>query len=68
VYPRVVTVGDATYEAEYALRPHVGGDVTLRLVRGSRSEPPPPGYLPRFSGLRVIVETGRTVRVVRERT
>ena len=67
-YPRVVEIGDGAYEAEYALRARGDGEVTLRLVRGSRREPPPPGYLPRFGGLRVIVETGRTVRVVRERT
>ena len=61
-YPRVVKAGDATYDAEYALGQRT---VTLRMVRGSRREPPPPGYLPRFTGLRVVVETGRTVRVVR---
>ena len=64
-YPRIVEIGDATYEATYALRARGGGEVTLRLVRGSRREPPPPGYLPRFGGLRVIAESGR---VVRERT
>ena len=63
-YPRTVVAGDATYEAEYAMSQR---QITLRMVRGSRREPPPPGYLPRFPGLRVVVETGRTVRVVRER-
>ncbi len=64
LYPRTVVAGDATYEAEYAMSART---VTLRMTRGSRREPPPPGYLPRFPGLRVVVETGRTVRVVRER-
>ena len=63
-YPRHVELGDAAYDAVYALGER---SVTLRMVRGSRREPPPPGYLPRFPGLRVVVETGRTVRVVRER-
>ena len=63
-YPRTVDTGDAKYEAEYAMNAR---QVTLRMVRGSRREPPPTGYLPRFPGLRVVVETGKTVRVVRER-
>ncbi|MEO6576267.1 MAG: helicase-related protein, partial [Polyangiaceae bacterium] len=63
-YPRTVDLGDASYEAEYAMGQR---QVTLKMVRGSRREPPPPGYLPRFTGLRVIVDTGHAVRVVRER-
>jgi hypothetical protein len=57
-YPRSVRLGDATYEAEYdgsARR------VALRKVRGARREPPPTALLPRFPGLRVVVD-GRTIR------
>ncbi len=63
-YPRTVDLGDASYEAEYAMGQR---QVTLKMVRGSRREPPPPGYLPRFTGLRVIVDTGHAVKVVRGR-
>ena len=63
-YPRSVDTGDAKYEADYAM---TARQVTLRMVRGSRQEPPSAGYLPRFPGLRVVVETGKAVRVVRER-
>jgi hypothetical protein len=62
-FPRVVTLGDATYEAEYDLsRP----GVTLRMVRGARRDPPPLGYLPRFPGLRIVVEQGRSTWVLRQ--
>ena len=54
-FPRVVKVGDATYEADYDLARQM---VTLRMVRGSRRDPPPLGYLPRFPGLRICVEAG----------
>lgn len=62
-FPRVVTLGDATYEAEYDLsRP----SVTLRMVRGARRDPPPLGYLPKFPGMRVVVEQGRSTWVLRQ--
>ncbi len=62
-FPRTVTVGDATYEADYDLaRP----GVTLRMVRGARRDPPPLGYLPRFPGMRIVVEQGRSTWVLRQ--
>ena len=62
-FPRTVTVGDATYEADYDLAKQ---SVTLRMVRGARRDPPPLGYLPRFPGLRITVEAGRSMWVVRQ--
>ncbi len=61
-HPRSVTVGDATYEAEYDLERR---RVTLRLVRGQRRDAPPLQYLPRFAGLGVVVEGPRGVTVLR---
>lgn len=63
-FPRVVSVGDATYHVDYDLSTP---QATLRMVRGTRKEPPPPGYLPKFPGMRVVVEAGRSMWVVRER-
>ena len=59
-YPATVSVGDATYRAQYELEQN---QVVLHLVRGSRREPPPINYLPRFPGLRVCVQgrSGATV-------
>jgi ATP-dependent helicase HrpB len=61
-HPRTVTVGDATYEADYDLDRR---KVTLRLVRGQRRDPPPLQYLPRFAGLGIVVETARGATVLR---
>jgi hypothetical protein len=63
-FPRVVSVGDAVYEADYDLD---AGQVMLRMVKGSRKDPPPLGYLPRFAGLRICVDTPRGVTVLRAR-
>jgi ATP-dependent helicase HrpB len=63
-FPRVVSVGDATYEADYDLDKN---QVLLRMVKGSRRDPPPLGYLPRFTGLRICVEGPRGIAVLRER-
>jgi ATP-dependent helicase HrpB len=63
-FPIVVDVGDAVYDAEYDLDRR---QVTLRLVKGSRATPPPLAYLPRFAGLRILVDGPRGVAVVRER-
>ncbi|HEU4408625.1 MAG TPA: helicase-related protein [Polyangiaceae bacterium] len=57
-FPRSVRVGDATYEADYDA---AARRVVLRKVRGARRDPPPPALLPRFPGLRVVVD-GRTLR------
>jgi len=62
-FPRTVTVGDATYEAEYDL---ARSSVLLKMVRGARREPPPLGYLPRFPGMKITVEAGRSMWVVRQ--
>ncbi len=62
-YPRTVTVGDATYEAEYDL---ARASVLLKMVRGARRDPPPLGYLPRFPGMKITVEAGRSMWVVRQ--
>jgi len=59
-----VSVGDAKYEAEYDID---AGQVTLRMVKGSRQDAPPLNYLPRFTGLRICVQTARGITVVRER-
>jgi ATP-dependent helicase HrpB len=63
-YPLTVSVGDATYEAEYDLGAH---QVILRMVKGSRRDPPPIGYLPKFPGLRVMVDGPRGVTILRAR-
>jgi ATP-dependent helicase HrpB len=63
-FPRVVSVGDASYEADYDIDAH---QVTLRIVKGSRRDPPPLGYLPRFPGLRICVEGPKGFSVLRER-
>ena len=63
-YPAKVSVGDASYEADYDLDKN---QVLLRMVKGSRKDPPPAAYLPKFPGLRVCVEGPRGIAVVRER-
>lgn len=63
-FPVKVSVGDAMYAAEYDLE---RGQVMLRMVKGSRRDPPPLAYLPRFAGLRICVDGPRGVTVVRER-
>jgi hypothetical protein len=63
-FPLVVSVGDATYEAAYDLD---RSQVMLRMVNGSRRDPPPLAYLPRFAGLRICVDGPRGVAVIRER-
>ncbi len=55
-FPRTVNAGDAVYEADYDVPAR---KVTLRMVRGSRRDPPPPGLLPRFAGFRVAFAAGR---------
>jgi hypothetical protein len=62
--PATVSVGDASYRAEYDLEAR---QVILHMVRGSRRDPPPLAYLPKFPGLRVYVAGPRGVAVLRER-
>lgn len=63
-FPLAIDVGDAKYEADYDLD---AGQVVLRRVKGSRESPPPLAYLPRFPGLRVCVDSGRGIQIVRQR-
>jgi hypothetical protein len=59
-----VSAGDASYRAEYDL---ARSQVTLHPLKGSRRDVPAPGYLPRFPGLRILVDGPRGVSVVRAR-
>jgi ATP-dependent helicase HrpB len=63
-YPLSVHIGDATYRPEYDLERN---QVLLRMTKGSRRDPPPLAYLPKFPGLRICVETRAGMSVVRER-
>jgi ATP-dependent helicase HrpB len=63
-YPAEVSVGDATYRADYDLERR---EVVLHMVKGSRKDPPPLAYLPKFVGLRICVAGPRGTSVVRER-
>ncbi len=63
-FPFVVRAGDATYAVEYDLD---RGQALLRMTSGSRRDPPPLSYLPRFAGLRICVESSRGIAIVRER-
>jgi ATP-dependent helicase HrpB len=63
-YPATVNVGDASYRAEYDL---TQSQVTLHLVKGNRTEPPPLSYLPKFPGLRISAESRRGITVLRAR-
>jgi ATP-dependent helicase HrpB len=62
--PATVSVGDATYRAEYDLD---RSEVVLHMVSGNRKDPPPLAYLPKFPGLRISVASARGVTVVRPR-
>jgi ATP-dependent helicase HrpB len=63
-YPRTVSVGDASYRAEYDLDRE---QVLLHMEKGSRRGPPPLAYLPKFPGLRICVASAGGIAVVRER-
>jgi ATP-dependent helicase HrpB len=63
-YPLTVSVGDALYRADYALDHN---QVTLRMEKGSRREPPTLGYLPQFPGLRICIEGPRGTTTLRAR-
>jgi hypothetical protein len=60
----VVQVGDASYEVDYDL---AARQATLRMVRGTRRDPPPLAYLPKFPGFKICVEAGRSMWIVRDR-
>jgi hypothetical protein len=63
-YPATVSVGDATYRAEYEIERN---QVVLHMIKGSRREPPPQSYLPKFPGLRVYVHGRSGPMLIRER-
>lgn len=63
-YPLSVNVGDAIYRTDYDLERN---EVVLHMLKGSRREPPPLSYLPKFAGLRICVEGPRGRSVIRER-
>jgi hypothetical protein len=63
-YPLTVSAGDATYRAEYDL---ARNQVTLQQTKGSRRDAPALGYLPKFPGLRILVEGPRGITVARAR-
>lgn len=63
-HPRTVSVGDATYRADYDLDAR---RVTLVLVRGQRKDPPPLAYLPKFPGLGIVVSSPAGTKVLRPR-
>jgi len=63
-YPLTVSVGDATYRADYDLSQN---QVTLHPLKSSRNEAPTLAFLPRFPGLRIVVEGPRGLTVVRAR-
>jgi ATP-dependent helicase HrpB len=61
-YPETVSIGDATYRAEYDIE---RAQVLLHMIKGSRREPPPLAYLPKFPGLRICVQGPRGISIVR---
>jgi ATP-dependent RNA helicase HrpB len=63
-YPLSVSVGDATYRADYDL---AQSQVTLHRLKGTRNEAPTLAFLPKFPGLRIVVESPRGLTVVRAR-
>ncbi len=56
-YPLTVEMGDASYRVEYQMGSR---KALLHMTRGHRKTPPPRNYLPRFPGLRLLVEAGGT--------
>jgi ATP-dependent helicase HrpB len=63
-YPATVHVGDASYRADYDVD---RDQVMLHMTKGSRRDPPPLAFLPKFPGLRICVTGPRGMSVVRER-
>jgi ATP-dependent helicase HrpB len=63
-YPATVSVGHATYRAEYEPERN---QVVLHMIKGSRKDPPPLAYLPKFPGLRVCLQTRSGPSPLRER-
>jgi hypothetical protein len=62
-YPARVHAGDATYDAHYDID---NNQVLLKMIKGSRRDPPPLAYLPKFPGLKICVEGPKGIAVVRE--
>ncbi len=63
-YPLSVNIAGSLYRAEYDLSRN---QVTLHPPKGVRGGAPATGYLPKFPGLRVLVEGPRGPEVVRAR-
>ncbi len=61
-FPLRVDLGDSVYEARYNLSLK---QVQLLLKKGNRTKPPPRSFLPRFPGLTVFIEAGRTMHRIR---
>lgn len=63
-YPRKVDLGDATYRVEYDVPTR---RAMLTLTRGTRKDPPPLSYLPKFPGLGIVVSSPSGSKVLRAR-
>ena len=61
-FPRKVSLGDATYRAEYDIPKR---RVTLHMIKGQRKAPPSLDFLPRFQGFHITIEAGGTMHVLR---
>ncbi|MEM7608100.1 MAG: helicase-related protein [Myxococcota bacterium] len=61
LYPHEVSLGDAAYRVELDLDKR---SAILTTIRGGRSKPPSRSFLPKFPGLKVFVEAGRTLHRV----
>ncbi|MEM7675240.1 MAG: helicase-related protein [Myxococcota bacterium] len=57
-YPQQVDLGEAKYTVEYDLRSR---RAILVLQSGTRHKAPPRRYLPRFPGMKVSIQAGRTL-------
>ncbi len=63
-YPLTVNVAGAPYRAEYDL---ARAQVTLHAPKGARPEAPAASYLPKFPGLRILIDGPRGVSTIRAR-
>ncbi|MGD8860979.1 MAG: helicase-related protein [Myxococcales bacterium] len=61
-FPLRVDMGDAIYRVEYDLGK---SRATLHLIKGNRQTPPTRAFLPKLGGLRVFVEAGGRMHLVR---
>ncbi|MDH5671819.1 MAG: helicase-related protein [Myxococcales bacterium] len=61
-YPLRIELGDARYRAEYDFSK---SRVTLHLIEGTRKNPPPRSFLPKFGGLTIYAEAGGRLHLLR---